>query len=518
MERYPKIHERRSIFEHVRTHALTDVPGLTTGGETLPDEDKVRQSTRVGWSAGALDGVGTHHMSGDAASAAAVEHLAVAAAAAMAQASRRHLESFYASVESARALDVIDSLIEALRQRGSTRDDVRDLGMWLSTTVPDREPVKLGIALLGVVGLDERTLDIVRVLGRHEEFTLFAAVAFRNGLTTAEPELFALAHHVRGWGRIQLVERLASTSDATIKRWILREGFRNSVMYEYLAYLAATTGDLAAELTVPHPDRELLTAAGEILTALYNGGPTSDIDDYADGALATDRFTAHMSTLAETVDDALATWEIERFVTADGDWTERASRGWTLEFRSTAAARCRDILAAPKWDPAVRTGLAAQDRSLVWRADRLAPRVGIDAYPSHRASLDVNIVDPWVWQRALALSNSERSDELLALATARLPLDDVATGALDEMGFGPGFEAHMSVDAVLGHLQGRPGKAPRVVLAALRSPVTRNRNGALRALATWPREAWPDGSVARIAEIAVQDPNDKTREQARVML
>jgi hypothetical protein len=86
------------------------------------------------------------------------------------------------------------------------------------------------------------------------------------------------------------------------------------------------------------------------------------------------------------------------------------------------------------------------------------------------------------------------------------------------MGFGPGFEAHMSVDAVLTHLQGRPGKAPRVVLAALRSPVTRNRNGALRALASWPPETWPDGSADRIAEIAAQDPNEKTREQARAML
>ena len=128
-----------------------------------------------------------------------------------------------------------------------------------------------------------------------------------------------------------------------------------------------------------------LTAAGEILTALYNGGPTSDIDDYADGALATDRFIAHMSSHAETVDDALATWKVERFVTASGEWAERSKRGWTDELRRTVAARCRDILAAPKWVAAVRSDLAAQDRQIVWRADRLASRVGVDAYPAHRA-------------------------------------------------------------------------------------------------------------------------------------
>jgi len=53
-----------------------------------------------------------------------------------------------------------------------------------------------------------------------------------------------MAKHVTGWGRVHLVERLAKTEDAEIKEWLLREGFRNSVMYEYLAYIAATTGGL----------------------------------------------------------------------------------------------------------------------------------------------------------------------------------------------------------------------------------------------------------------------------------
>ena len=517
MARYPNIHKRVSILAHIRSHAAADQVGLSDGGETLPDEETVRATTLVPWAAGALDGVGTHHMSSGSDSAAA-ERLVAAVSAAIAKPDRRRLEALYVLVESARSLDVVDLLIETLRQRGTARDDVRDLGAWLASTSPDREPVKLGIALLGAVGLDERTLDIVRLLGRHEEFTLFAAVALRNGLTVAEPELFALAQHVCGWGRIQLVERLASTSDPTIKHWILREGFRNSVMYEYLAYIAATTGDLAGELAAAHPDHQLLTAAGEILTALFNGGPTQDIDDYTDGALATDRFTAHMLTHAETIDDALATWEIERFIGRDEDWSDRLTRGWTLPLRETLARRCHQILDAPKWATVVLSGLGSDEYSVVWRADRLAQRVGVDAYPAHRAKLDVNIVDSWAWQRALALSNTERSDELLALATDRLPLDAVGTGARDEMGFGPGYEAHMSVDAVLTHIQGRPGNAPQVVLAALRSPVTRNRNGAIRALANWPRGVWPEGSVTIVQEIAAQDPNEKTRQQAHTVL
>jgi hypothetical protein len=394
MQRYPTIHERRSIFAHIRAHAPADQLGLFDGGEALPDEDKVRASTRVPWASGALDGVATHHMGGNR-DADLPDQLAAAVVSAIEKPNRRRLRSLYALFEPVNALDVVDSLIDALRRRGVSRNDINEFSAWLATTAPDREPVKLGIALLGVAGLNPPDLEIVRLLGRHEEFTLYAAVALRNGLQNSDPELFALAHHVNGWGRIQLVERLAATSDATIKRWILREGFRNAIMYEYLAYTAATTGDLAGELASGAPDRELLTAAGELLTALFNGGPAQNIDDYADGAVATESFISHMLTRAETLGDGLATWEVEKFVARDGEWGDRIARGWTVERRAMLARGCAQVLDAPSWATIVLDGLRSDEQSVVWRADQLALRVGVDPYPAHRARLDINILDSW---------------------------------------------------------------------------------------------------------------------------
>jgi hypothetical protein len=141
----------------------------------------------------------------------------------------------------------------------------------------------MGIALPGVSGLDE-DLDVVRVLGRHEEFTLYAAVAIANGLQNWAAELWALGRAVEGWGPIHCVERLAATEVPEIREWILREGFRNSVMYEYLAYVAGTTGGLDDAPRRDEVDRPLLTAAGEILEALVARGPAQDLDDYPDGA------------------------------------------------------------------------------------------------------------------------------------------------------------------------------------------------------------------------------------------
>ena len=113
-------------------------------------------------------------------------------------------------IEPRSALGIVDPLIASLTQRPVNTEGLHDLGVWLATTSPDREPVKLGIAFLGVSKLGD-AIGVVRLLGRHEEFTLYAAVAFRNGLVDPEPELFVLAQHVDGWGRIQLVERIADT-------------------------------------------------------------------------------------------------------------------------------------------------------------------------------------------------------------------------------------------------------------------------------------------------------------------
>ena len=69
-------------------------------------------------------------------------------------------------------------------------------------------------------------------------------------------------------------------STATSLVWLLREGFRNEVMNEYLAHLAATTGDLYTALLDPEPDEALLDGAGGIIDALCAAGGAS-LDGYA---------------------------------------------------------------------------------------------------------------------------------------------------------------------------------------------------------------------------------------------
>jgi hypothetical protein len=99
-------------------------------------------------------------------------------------------------------------------------------------------------------------------------------------MPNSERQLWELAKSVDGWGRIACVERLSKTTDPEIRDWILRTGYRNSIMTEYLAYIAATTGGLVAALRGADVDRDLLTAAGMITTGC--AGPAS-----SPGGLAT---------------------------------------------------------------------------------------------------------------------------------------------------------------------------------------------------------------------------------------
>lgn len=500
-----------SIYGFIRSR-LNASGRLDQAGAALPDEAKVVAGGGIRWVAGGLDGAVGHHAGGGEAAARAdrTGDLFVKAAS---RATGRRLKKLYAAVSDDSALGYIDPLIERLVQLKPDVARLHGLGRWLATTAPDRGAVKVGLAILGVTGVGDE-LTVVRTLGAHDEFTLYAAVAIRNGMPEPDRELWALAQVVDGWGRIQCVERLADTEDREIRSWILREGFRNSVMYEYLAYIAATTGDLAAALKGPDVDRELLTAAGQVLSALVMGGPAEDLDDYEQGATAVEAFIGHMTSRADTLDDFHAVAAIEWFLTQDEGWEPRAERGWTPPLRRKLLTQCSEILNRGEWTDKVTDALRSEDRVTFWSADQAARKLGIDTFDLHFERVRKDPFDgPWyqAWQQA----DEERVRRLVALARQTLPLDDIGTGPGDDYEIGPERRAHRALDWTLQALREHPGLGGDLLLVGLRSPVTRNRNMALAALKEWPGQTWPPGAQAAVEDLASADPNEKTRELAQ---
>jgi hypothetical protein len=338
-----------SILEFVRSRIAAGKPGMAEDGYTLPDEERIGQGSKIRWAAGAMDGVTTHHM-GTGENEETVRRTVELVLAYSRQPTATNKAAVYQHVIAAHVVSIIDPVIEALvNEQGISHERLYELARSFVTEAPDREPVKFGIALLGLFR-QPADQELFQTLGRHDEFTLFCAVALANSCDDPDEALWHLARNVTGWGRIQVVERLAQTTNPAIKRWLLREGFRNSVMYEYLAATCARAGGLLAALSEDHVDRELLTAAGEIIQALIAGGPAEGIDDYEDARPVIEAYLGHMASSAETIGDFLHVNSIKGYLDDDDSrWAGRYGAGWTAECREALRSACASILGRPEW-------------------------------------------------------------------------------------------------------------------------------------------------------------------------
>src|SRR5579875_1945882 len=339
---------RPSIVEFVRTHIDTDRPGVAEGGYTLPAEDRIGQGSKIRWAAGAMDGVATHHM-GTGENEEAVRRAVDPVLAYSRQPTAVNKAAIYRHVIAEQIVSIIDPVIEALvNESGIGHDRLYELARSFVTEAPDREPVKFGIAVLGLFRRPD-DLELFQTLGRHDEFTLFCAVAIANSSEDPDEALWRLARNVTGWGRIHVVERLAGTTNPAVKRWLLREGFRNSVLYEYLAGTCARAGGLLAALSEDRVDRELLTAAGEIIQALIAGGPAEGMDDYEDARPVLESYLDHMASGAETVEDFLHVHSIKGYLDEDDSrWAGRYDAGWSAKSRDSLRSLCESILSRPE--------------------------------------------------------------------------------------------------------------------------------------------------------------------------
>lgn len=484
--------ERPSIYEHIRRHVEPGRKGLAPGGEPLPDETE--RDSEIHWVPGGMDGSFGHHFGGGA-DVAAAGAIFTAIREVLVRADPVRFRNLYSLLLAENALDIVDPLLEKIRADNSIHAGrLRALAHWLATQAPDREPVKLGIALLGLfAGVEDR--DLFLTFGRHEEFTLYASVAIASSLEKPDETLWELARNVSGWGRIQTVERLAATRDPRIRRWLLVEGYKNLIMLEYTACLCARAGNLKSRLAKDPPDEDVLTAAGDLIHALADGGPAEEMEDYEDGVAVTTRYLELMRSRAETLDQFLAVEAVLRFLDAeDADPGTRQERGWTPRLVQRLRRECEEILSRPEWPGRVQAGLAAEDEGRFFRAAQAARALGMDIWDRYFERLQAGEA---CWYQVMQTDDHERIDRVLTLARERIDLESIATGPADLLGLGPAHAQHNHLDFILQDLRRFPGQGWDFLRAGLRSPVVRNRNMALNALSCWGRDNWkPDTEMA----------------------
>lgn len=491
---------------------------LRQGGGRLPDEDRyaARRQPPLPSEPGASDGIRSYHQRVESSPQWAMRIAAAIARATGPLAGRRgrqEVADLLARVDD--PLGVIDPLLDELVGGGRLRSDrLREVVREITTTATERNAVKIAIALLGLAGLTDSDRDLVMTLGRHEEFTLYAVIALAGGLDDAEPSLWELGRNVTGWGRIHVVERLAGTRDPAIRAWLLREGYRNTVLVRYTAWVAATTGGLADALRPEHVDDALMEGARTILADLLGDGPAKGMDDYADGAIAVSHYLRHVHGRPANLRDVRTVAAVRSFLAQDADWYQRGSLGWTSTRRANFGQACEQILARPEYADLTRADLAADDPSTFWTADTAARVLGIPTFDAHLRRLQAQPRDEGSWYRAAAQAEpGQQAERLVALAERVLPLGMIASGPDRQPGLGPRYDAHRVLDTLLQALGRFPGLGWPLLAAGLSSPVVRNRHSALQALERWSRARWPEPAVPALIEALGREPDDRVRQR-----
>jgi hypothetical protein len=396
--------------------------------------------------------------------------------------------------------------------------DVRRHARWLLAHAAHRNPLKFAIALVGISG-EEEDLDDLRALARHDEFTLYAAVAAANLAEDAVEEWWGMARQVSGWGKVHLVERLCQHAGdrADVRGWLLRHGCANEVMNEYLALDCAVIGDLAGALAAEEIDDELLDGAGLIVAALLSPyGPAGNIDSYPASARALEHLVRHLEGRCDSLARLERVSQLAEWLAADDPeaWEARREAGWDDELRQDLLQVCQAVLARPGWRQRVRRAFR-DDEEQRHRAWSLAPAVGLDLWEEAFARLTEDPTDGWLYHCLCREDDPGRLARLVAFAEEHLPLAEVATGPADLLGLGAGFEAHGCLDGLLQRMAQGDVFSEALVAAALRSPVVRNRHLAAGVLEVRDPALWGEAVAAALARTADDEVEEKLKERWR---
>lgn len=397
-------------------------------------------------------------------------------------------------------------LLERLGTSGADAARMALLARWLAREAPDAIAVKVAIGVLGQYGRgSDSDCTLLMTLGLHEEFTQSCALALCKllGPEQSQTAMWNLARRVHGWGRIHVVRMLANTGCPEIQRWLLREGYKNSRMNGYLAYLCATGGKLLAALQSGSADERLLIGAGKIICALSDGydAPNKTMADYADGAAAT---LAYLQCVQRERPQQL---QVAAAVIAIAI-ARMDNYGWDDAQVRHVRHMAKQILALDYWPALV--------------IDQL--RCGSDVQFEVAANVARAFrVDPWEFQFARQqrrerpqwfgltdTTDPKRVERYLALALEQLDLAGPA-GDMDR-------ETHSAINWLAIGLRKFPGKGWPILHAALAGGDWANKSNALDTLAQWRSAEWTGDAIAVLERAWRTEPRAELKEQMDQLL
>lgn len=499
---------KTSIYDYIRDKG-DQVHGA------LPDDEEFWSGSKMRWVAGGLDGAMGHHYAGSGKESDEVRELVHLLAKHSRKPKPSTRKSVYAMLVKTDIPGLIDVILGEIRKHpGVHPGNLFQEAQWLAENGTHRNAVKFGIASLGLFE-HEGMKELLMTLGRHDEFTLYAAVAIQNGLENSNELLFELAKQVYGWGRIHLVERLEPNTQE-IRDWLLRYGYQNSVMHEYLACICARNGNWHEALSADQVDHELFDGAGDILQALLAGGPAENVDDYEHAPQAIAHYVRLAKAMCTTAKHLSIMMNLHEFLTQDEEqWAGRMSAGWTSQLRSDMIEACQAILSDPKWGAVVMEAVNSANSSERYYGVTCAEKLGLDIWENLYDQLTNDPKQEFHYLELMKSDDPARVHRLVQFAAKHLPLEQIAVGPGTEMGFGKEYVDHRNLDTILQSLGRFEGLGRELILAGLNSPVVRNRSMALMALEGWNASAWGEQLTAAVIHLSEVEPDESAKECVR---
>src|SRR5699024_7048532 len=116
------------------------------------------------------------------------------------------------------------------------------LGMRLVKTSISPEEVKLGIMILGFYPND-LTMKVLRTLGFHSDYTVYAAESIRQSSIKENQFLFELLQNTDGYGRLAALCLVKAVSDEQ-KEWIINHAIKSDFLPSIYVNVAIQKADI----------------------------------------------------------------------------------------------------------------------------------------------------------------------------------------------------------------------------------------------------------------------------------
>lgn len=480
----------------------------------LPDDFSFPQAgspNEIRFAAGAMDGIGVYHMA-----AQDTAQQASQLAALLEQACEQFNDQIKSEIElflkENRVLHMIDPLIEYIRNGHTkiTPASLKQAAFELMTGSDDVESVKLGIAMTGILNIEDEPdcRKGILTLGKSDEFTLYSLVAV-SGWKDGNDIIFQYAREMRGWGKIHAVERLEPSTEE-IRDWLICSGCKNDIVDSYLGLTCADKGRLSEYLQRKVLPDEYLEGAGIILSAMLDEGPSPGMSAYEEGPDVIRNYLCHVHQLS-SLKALRVVLELRAWI-RDSEWPEKEE----------LLLLCNQITSRPEWPGIIIKSIVPGNNTELWRAVYAAQCMELDIASS---LFQVIKSDPMEYYNYISglCRNPDYAQDVFRLYEQCLPLQDIAAGMGELMGMGAEFRAHSCLDFLLQELSHYPGEGITLIRTGLHSPVVRNRNTALKALAAWSSldyslaEHTPD-ILELLDQLRTDEVNDTTKENIETLL